>query len=170
MSAPKTIKWLQLSDLHIFDSSKFIVQKKAFQELAKSLHPDFIVVSGDYRHLKSIPKFDDARHFLEDTVLKEFHLTKKDIYVVPGNHDVKNATPDEIATLNEILNEVDKKSDIDESHMPFLLDRFSEYDQFVKSFYENTGVTDTRSSDPAKIMLFPIENRFNLILLNSVCF
>ena len=42
--------WLQLSDLHIFDYTDWNIMKEAYKRLAKVVHPDFLVVTGDFRH------------------------------------------------------------------------------------------------------------------------
>ena len=64
MENKKRIRWLQLSDLHIFYSTKWNIMIKSYEELAKVFSPDFIVVTGDFRHIKRNKSYDQALTFL----------------------------------------------------------------------------------------------------------
>ena len=44
--------WLQLSDLHIYKSTDWNIMRNAYQKLAKVIKPNFLVVTGDFRHKK----------------------------------------------------------------------------------------------------------------------
>ena len=50
MTNNKHITWLQFSDLHILKSVDWNLMMDSYRKLAERLHPDFIVITGDYRH------------------------------------------------------------------------------------------------------------------------
>ena len=48
----KPIEWLQLSDLHVFPEADTSLMLTSYEALAKEFQPQFIVVTGDFRHIK----------------------------------------------------------------------------------------------------------------------
>ena len=81
------IRWLQLSDLHMFDSTEMKVQKKAlFQQFTNKI--DFIVITGDLHQYGK--DYSLTLEFLNE-LYSQMKIEKKDIFIVPGNHDVANS-------------------------------------------------------------------------------
>lgn len=100
----KTFTWLHLSDLHFRenDFNSNIVLKELLQDVVylshqKNLKPDFIVVTGDITFSNKPAEYEQAGIFF-DRLLKGVRLSKKRLFIVPGNHDV-----DRNATISEIL-------------------------------------------------------------------
>ena len=169
MEPAHNVRWLQLSDLHIFYSTSWDLMRKSYSELAKVFHPDFIVVTGDYCHFTRNRSYKKALDFLTELAVI-FSLEKKDFFFVPGNHDVRDytwrteiittitANKDDPDFYQKYYNSGKKKSD--------LLNAFEAYDSFVREFYGNS-VTDARVSSPSSVMCIPWCNRLNILMLNT---
>jgi predicted phosphodiesterase len=95
--ANDTITWLHLSDFHFqagvvsqWDSD--IVINALLDDLKGlkarySLSPDVIFVSGDITYSGKTEEYEISRTFFDD-LLYVTNLTKKRLFIVPGNHDV----------------------------------------------------------------------------------
>lgn len=162
------IKWLHLSDIHILDSTDYNIQLRCYKRLPQLFNPDFIIVSGDFRHLKYNKSFSSAKTFLE-MVLDIFELSKKDIFLVPGNHDATDETINgrEESCLEKIINNAESIPDIPQNDIAYLKEAFAEYEAFVKEFYGNElDSEDLRITRPLDISCIPYKN-INIILLNT---
>ena len=78
------IRWIQLSDLHMFDSTEVARQKKAlFNQFSKTI--DFFIITGDLHQYNSDYQLSEA--FLTE-LMHKMEIEKEDIIIVPGNHYV----------------------------------------------------------------------------------
>lgn len=162
------ITWLQLSDIHILNSTDFNMQLRCYERLPQLFKPDFIVVTGDFRHLKYNRSFYDAKIFLEK-VLHIFRLSKKDIFLVPGNHDVSDETINgrDKLRLERIINDAEHNPDVSSENIAYLKEAFLEYETFIKDFYgDELDKNDIRITRPLDISYIPYKN-MNIILLNT---
>jgi 3',5'-cyclic AMP phosphodiesterase CpdA len=88
------VRWLHLSDFH-FRSEKSYDRDVVLRALMTSLpgllqragRPNLIFVSGDIAYSGKKTEYDEATKFF-DHLLSEVGLTKRELIVVPGNHDV----------------------------------------------------------------------------------
>ena len=164
----QNIKWLHLSDIHILNSTDFNMQLNCYKCLPYLFDPSFIVVSGDFRHLRYNRTFDAAKKFLEQ-ILDIFHLTKNDIFLVPGNHDATDqSTPGrEEHQLNRIISNAENVPDIPLEDIKYLKEAFLDYKIFIQDFYGNEiDKNDSRISDPLGVFYIPYNN-INILLLNT---
>lgn len=99
--------WLQISDLHIFDNTEWKVMEDAYNNLEYKKYVKFILVTGDLHNFKE--DYEKAKIFLEK-LLVFFNLTKKDIFIIPGNHDAGGCDGKGAFTYY-IENEVDRNQD-----------------------------------------------------------
>lgn len=167
MSKNTPVRWLQLSDLHIFYSTEWEIMLKSYEELAKVFHPDFIVVTGDFRHKKQQKKYDIALSFLNKMV-EIFSLSKTDFFFVPGNHDVTD-----FKMRKEIIATI--KSSIDSNPDSYVgyTDRlsrngFTEYTNFVRKFYGDSLSKDgPRIATPSSVYILVWQGKLNIVTLNS---
>jgi predicted phosphodiesterase len=95
------ITWLHLSDLHFrvneqdtFDRD--IVLKSLLDDLQllrsrSTIRIDFIVVTGDIAYSGKAEEYALARAFL-DSLLASTSLSREQLFIVPGNHDVDRDT------------------------------------------------------------------------------
>lgn len=171
------LSWLQLSDLHVFSETDTDLMVKAFEKLATKIHPNFIIVTGDYRHLgkKDESTFALAKKYLE-TIIGLFNIPKEYVYLVPGNHDVATAEDQEYTRkgiITEITKNIDQKYTYYERFLPrkrngFTLDSaFEEYKQFVASFYSGSTVEDERVSNPSGVFLSKYKSLINILHINT---
>lgn len=84
----KKITWLQFSDMHVFaQEAGNVAIMQAYKKLAETISPDFIVVTGDFRHLGAGTSFENGMVQLEK-LLSLFGVAKQNVFLTPGNHDV----------------------------------------------------------------------------------
>lgn len=78
MKSTNSISWLHLSDLHILKSTDLNIMMAGYKKLAENIKPDFIVVTGDFRHLdhKETLDYSQTLKFLEE-IIAIFKVEKK---------------------------------------------------------------------------------------------
>jgi|GEM_PF-2407721 len=140
------LTWLHLSDWHQkgeeFDRKvvrdALIKDIEARVNISENLETvDFIIFSGDVAFSGKKEEYKAAVKYLIEPVLKATGLHKKDMFIVPGNHDLDR---DEFELLPEALkypltndNEI-KKWLTDEKKRVRMLAPFENYNEFVKSY------------------------------------
>ena len=168
MENEKSISWLQFSDLHILKSVDWNLMMDSYRSLAKRLHPDFIVITGDYRHKKYEENYDysETLEFLEE-ITKLFSVKKKDVFLVPGNHDVEDYEfrKDSIRGIIEGAENPEKYMEYLEKTQNLKM-AFESYSNFVKQFYGDE-VTDNRINNPDDVICLPWRDKINIIILNT---
>ena len=156
--------WLHISDLHVFAEADTILMLDDYAELTKVISPQFLVVTGDFRHKKYNTSFSGALEYLE-SLINIFHIDKKDVFLVPGNHDVNFYD----GRINDIVDicQCSEKDDYNIYSKYQLRKGFSEYCDFVNQFYFGSDVTDARTSDPSGVNSVVWNNLINIIFLNT---
>jgi len=98
--------WLHLSDIHFgsgnqegrsskqYVTNHLIVDLESCWSRAKDAppHPQAIFVTGDIAHRGADDEYESARAWFKK-IFSTTELTPRDLYLVPGNHDVRR-TPD----------------------------------------------------------------------------
>lgn len=166
MRKVETIRWLHLSDLHIFYSVEWEIMKRSYEDLAKVFSPDFIVVTGDFCHKKHNTNYDDALKFLCE-ISKIFEVKRDHFFFVPGNHD---ATTFEGRTekIDSINSKINRQPNVCTQHIPQLLSAFSDYDAFVQKFYGHIeSRTHPRFKNPSTVSYTTWKKKLNIVLLNT---
>ncbi|NEN96837.1 MAG: hypothetical protein F6K50_15250 [Moorea sp. SIO3I7] len=112
----QTIYILHLSDLHITtpDEAKNWSNQLA-QDLTQDLkipHLDALILSGDIGNESTPQEYKAAQHFL-DNFRKDFPLDRKQIVLVPGNHDLNWELATEAYELCDRTKDHDKLQDSD---------------------------------------------------------
>src|SRR3972149_9474807 len=87
--------WLHLSDVHMQKDDEFdrgVVIDSLVEDIRnrcqEGLQPEFIVFSGDVAYHGRDDEYQFAvEHFFEP-LLKATNLSQKELFLVPGNHDV----------------------------------------------------------------------------------
>lgn len=168
METRKVIRWLQLSDLHIFYSTEWEIMLNSYKELSTVFKPDFIVVTGDFCHKVKNGKYDAALKFL-NSLSEIFSLGKENFFFVPGNHDADDfAMRDEIITTirGKIEDDPDVYQQYCASKQKNLHRAFKRYCTFVNDFYGDL-IDDDRVKNPSGIYAIPWNDRVNIIALNT---
>lgn len=164
----KSISWLQISDLHIVDGTQWNIMYSKYMELGEELHPNFIVMTGDYRNIQYKENMDYSRslEFL-NSFTEALGVSKEDVFFVPGNHDV-NEYESRQEIINEIIGDMEKDEDTYRKNKRgnTLKDAFAEYNNFIRRFYGGL-VTDIRVRNPAGVASVIWKKRLNIILVNT---
>lgn len=177
------MRWLHISDLHFGEMSA----KQNYLEAAigKREKPDFIVVTGDLHTYPKKPKwrnynlqavresstYKPANEFL-CSLLDHWGLTKDDIFIVPGNHDVdviahyKELKALSIGTASLPRYENGEKSSfmINRVH---LSQRFYQYTEFIRQFF---GENHVASQDSAGVFIRTWNNKINILHTNTALY
>lgn len=137
MKNAQEIRWIQLSDLHMYDSTDVERQKrKLYEQFAE--RTDFVVVTGDLHQYGK--NYDMAFVFLKELVLR-FGIERTDVVIIPGNHDV-STTDKRKEVIKTIDDNIENNPDVYRKELNQLYLGFRKYKKFLKDFYENT--TDGR--------------------------
>ncbi len=156
--------WLHISDLHVFPEADTTLMLDDYRELAEIISPQFLVVTGDFRHKKYETDFSLAWDYLE-LLIDIFHIDKQDVFLVPGNHDVNNYEGRTDA-ISDIC--VHSKANDYNVYSKYLLYRgFSDYNNFVRKFYNDSNFVDKRITDPSGVNCIDWNNLINIIYLNT---
>ncbi len=150
--------WIHLSDLHfghgdmayswdqvlVLQTLRNDVQAllgRGLPPVDSSLVTGDIAFSGDTRPRSGQTKsteYDDARRYLQ-TLAKEVGLTERDVFVVPGNHDVQRSADGTrmvkrlVTALRDGAESIDETL-ADESDRALLAQRQANYSNFAASF------------------------------------
>lgn len=130
MKNREEIRWIQLSDLHMFDSTEVERQKKALYNQFRG-KIDFFVITGDLHQYNTDYKL--SKTFLTE-LIREIQIEKKDIIIIPGNHDVK-ATKKRKQAIEDIDKDIEANPDAYLRNKKQLLEAFDKYENFLKDFY-----------------------------------
>lgn len=111
---------------------------QAYQELAKTIKPDFIVVTGDFRHLGRGTTFENGIAQLEK-LLDFFGVGKQNVFLIPGNHDVGPVTDSGSRSIwiKDIHDKIEKDYQSYAQYQEELMDSFSDYRKMVNRFYKD---------------------------------
>lgn len=160
----KKASWLHISDLHVFREADTIFMLDDYEKLAEIISPEFLIVTGDFRHKKHKTDFPLARDYLE-LLTSTFCIDKKDIFFVPGNHDVNDYDGRTDAISDICLRS--KEGDYN-AYSKYLLSKgFFDYNNFVRQFYNGTDVADLRITDPSGVHCITWNNLINILLVNT---
>ena len=171
MNSNKSIVWLHLSDLHFCEPKTSWDSHRVLDPLIKdikkmendhNLKPDMVFFTGDATYgkikLKSGPGWDlddqykQVAHFLDKIRTAFSHeVEKKNLFLVPGNHDVDRSevTDPETFWLDAIKNrdEIDKLIAAAEKPWRRYMERLEKY----RNFIEHQGYTHLLD-DPQRLI------------------
>lgn len=158
MKNEKEVRWIQLSDLHMFDSTEVERQKKAlYNQFSGKV--DFFVITGDLHQYNTDYKL--SKTFLNEMV-REMEIEKKDIIIVPGNHDVKTSRK-----RKQIIENIDKNIEINPDayieNKNQLLAFFDKYKIFLEDFYKE----DAKKFDFLNNYVYVWEGMIAIICMNT---
>ena len=153
---------LQISDLHIFENTEWNIMQQAYKKLPFANKVKCIIITGDLHQYND--NYEKTVLFLNE-ILEFFNLTKRDIFIVPGNHDAGDCENKESYTCY-IDNNIEDNPDC---YRPYflkgkLVDSFSSYNDFIHSFY---GEDFKLYSSPEQVSIITWQNRINFIHLNT---
>lgn len=155
--------WLQISDLHVFDNTEWNIIQNAFSKLPEKDKIKFIIVTGDLHQYGE--DYQKTIEFLNKLVA-EFKLTKRDIFIIPGNHDVGECDGKEAYTLF-IDTKIEKQADCYRNYFVEnkLVKCFEKYNRFIDDFYGD--LAKEMYPNPEQVSVLKWRNVINIINLNS---
>ncbi len=166
MEIDKEIRWLQLSDLHIYCTAEWNEMLQAYKEVAKKFKPDFILITGDLCQSFENKNYEITLAFLNE-IAQAFNLRKSDFFFVPGNHDVSNVGLRKIL-VSAIRKDIEEDPDCYYEHLNDLKNAFSAYAKFIEDFYGDEEVVPlARKNDPAASYHSLWNNEINIVSLNT---
>lgn len=131
MKNEQEIRWIQLSDLHMFISTDVECQKKALHDQFGS-GTDLVIVTGDLHQYGEA--YNMTKDFLNQLV-EGFHIDKEDVVIIPGNHDACT-TKKRKEAMEKIDKNIENNVDIYLNELDKLYSGFSKYCGFLNGFYE----------------------------------
>ena len=152
------IRWIQLSDLHMFASTEVERQKKSlYAQFRETI--DFFVITGDLHQYNADYRL--SKMFLEELKV-EMQIKKKDIIIIPGNHDAKT-TKKRKEIIENIDRNIEKNPDAYLKDLPHLFDAFNKYNDFIKDFYS----VDTDKINFLDNNLYIWDNNIAIVCINT---
>ena len=159
----KRISWLHMSDIHYnFDNYDTMMMRDATISYLKTLQMsfDFMIITGGIRY-KDEPYSDDTVNFIHQ-ILGEMQINKDNLFIVPGNHDVKRSFKRKtlIKGITSSENSSDEVNILDNETYTDLL---SGQNEFFEIYKKLTG-KDYKDQE-----LHFVENRadYNIIHINT---
>lgn len=179
--ASNELSWIHISDLHVFAEVDTNILLEDCKSLAERISPDFMIITGDYRHIKIDKTYVKALNLLPK-ILDIFGLKRKDVFMVPGNHDVSATMKTtykaaRTRNINKIV--AAQKASASGNYNALaerlydgsapLINAFDEYSSFVKEFYRRSGLrsNDKRLASPERVFCVKWNNRINIIHINT---
>lgn len=161
MKNEREIRWLQLSDLHMFQSTEMEEQKKAlYRQFGKRM--DYVLITGD---LHQYGKDYSMPLQLLNEMVEKMGLRKRDVIIVPGNHDV-SASEKRKELLENIDKGLEQNADIYLPNINKLYQAFQKYKNFLGKFYGE----DIKKPELQKLLenrMFICDGRLAVVCVNT---
>lgn len=154
------IRWLHISDLHIENKADWNSFKIELINKCKKIGKiDLVIVTGDFHNFTDKNDFSLAKEFL-NYLVEEFGLDiRKDLFVVPGNHDGTTEVAEKEIYIAAAMG---KPVDLDKKWVKKLLGAFDDYETFIKELIPNYP-----TSHPAGVHHRIWNGRINFIHCNT---
>lgn len=156
--------------MHVFtQEAGNVAVMQAYQELAETIKPDFMVVTGDFRHLGRGTSFENGIAQLEK-LLSLFGVEKQNVFLIPGNHDVGPVADSDARKMwiEDIHKNIGKDYQYYAKYKDKLLESFSEYRNVVSQFYKNVlEDCDPRIAKCDNIYHICWNNMLNIVCMNT---
>lgn len=165
---------LHLSDLHFFRSADWQNMKEEIIRIAgEKFKPiprgqKLLILTGDFRNRENINdvEFLDARNFLKELINAMDIERNKDVFLVPGNHDVTHGATGREKFIEYVRSNLGREIDLNmwENHIKYA---FEHYNRFISEsgFYdEYKNETDLL---PEMVHVRSWRDKINILHLNT---
>ncbi len=144
--------WLHISDIHFGHGSteyqwnqRFVIDSilRDIRRLSDDIpKPEVILLTGDIAFsggVKQNSEYEDAKNWL-NSLATSVKLTPKDIFIVPGNHDVQRNVDENNRDVKRLINTLRSGTEIIDDALKNkldrdkLIDRMKNYLQFAENF------------------------------------
>lgn len=152
------LEWIHLSDVHFSGNEGYEIRRmrdsiiNKLKEIIADRVISFVVVSGDLVYQNGT--YDSQLKKFLDSIMEICNITKDNLFIVPGNHDLKRNQP-RILLLNGIRKDNFK---FEHETMKQLQKDFKKYKTFMKKMGKDDGD-----------YIYKLEKRkgYNLFLMNT---
>ncbi|WLG16650.1 metallophosphoesterase [Bacillus cereus] len=133
------VHFIQLSDVHFhYENYNINRMRDSLSEYLGQINRenniDFLVVTGDIAH-QAKTYTTDVKGFLDD-ILKNTNLNKKDMFIIPGNHDVNRSKPLRNILVESMLSKKDASDQLIGDIYDQLLDGQKEFFDFYNGYLQ----------------------------------
>ncbi|QUI24215.1 metallophosphoesterase [Vallitalea pronyensis] len=133
------INWIHISDIHYnFDNYNTTVMREKTIDYLKSIEQsyNFIVITGDIRY-RGEPYTDELIEFISN-ILNELKISNTNLFIVPGNHDVKRSQKRKIL-INGICSLENPSDEVDTLDTEIYNDLLSGQDEYFNFYNKLMG-------------------------------
>ncbi len=163
MNNKRYTRWIQLSDLHMFEESSDleIYKEELYDMFDKKV--DFIVITGDLHQYGRSYKF--TLDFLNELV-ERIGIEKRDVVIIPGNHDAK-MTDKRKNAIEIIDNALESNQDVYADKKRKLCSGFTAYKKFIREFYGEFYNELYKNGDPLSSYIYNWKNKISILCMNT---
>ena len=175
------VTWLHLSDLHLKSEPGLGFNRKVVLEalwndidkqIAKGIQPDFVVFTGDVAYRGTKREYELAGQHFFDPLLDVTGLSKDQLFIVPGNHDIDWDEIDPLI-LPGMCNLLTDRDQINQFLGPkrdrsLAFRKFSAYAGFVNAYFGGTVVFSDKEYFYTRIIETRQKRKIAILGLNSV--
>ncbi len=175
MSELPVLTWLHVSDLH-FRASGPVDREVVLESLVESVRrrarqepsPDLIFLSGDIAYSGKAEEYALATEWL-DKLLAAAALTRRELLVVPGNHDVDREHARGLSRTCKSMAEADEYLAPEAGVPPHHMAKFSAYIDWYNQFFADIRVHPISTCGPVEL-LEVAGRRVGILPINSALF
>ncbi|THE13183.1 hypothetical protein E1I69_08780 [Bacillus timonensis] len=157
------LKWAHLSDIHYLYNNyeTNVMRDQLVQYLSeKKKDIDLLFITGDLAHQGS-NYGEEVESFL-DSVITAIEISKENLFIIPGNHDIKRSTMND-RLINQILSSSSAKNEVNSLDSDTYQSLLSSQDPFFNFYKKYMG------EDYPKDALHFVKKRegFNVVHINT---
>ena len=146
-----SVTWLHVSDFHLSDKGPYnqnVILNALFSSVRRlrgECHaPDLIFATGDIAQNGKATEYAYATEFF-NALLDAAGVTKKELFIVPGNHDVDRRMGKGLARTLESNDEADEYFD-PEIPTPHLTQKFKAFSEWYNDYFEDIKAFPTNTT------------------------
>lgn len=146
-----SVTWLHVSDFHLSDKGPYnqnVILNALFSSVRRlrgeGHAPDLIFATGDIAQNGKATEYAYATEFF-NALLDAAGVTKKELFIVPGNHDVDRRMGKGLARTLESNDEADEYFD-PEIPTPHLTQKFKAFSEWYNDYFEDIKAFPTNTT------------------------
>lgn len=187
------IRWLHISDLHMkkrMDADQQNVCMALLKDCKnRRIQADFVVATGDFHNFWDVGDYKEIREFLPELMMALGVDIEKNLFLVPGNHDIRDSVGAAVSKRTEAIQRFlesaipagqtfqEDLTDKDRDYarvitqqpelLQILLEAFQDYRNMASSLISVYGRDHEQPTDPAAVHVRVWNQKINLLHLNT---
>src|SRR5262245_54967389 len=166
--------WIHVSDFHFTEADSYdrnVVLRALVEEARRRCHqgfrPNVIFATGDIASRGQPKEYAPATAFF-DNLLKAVELTRKDLFVVPGNHDVNRGAA---RGLNRTISSEQESVDyFSQEHPQYHFAKFAAFQDWFNRYFQGIRTCPDRSTCHTPEIIEIKGIRVGVLPINSALF